>query len=64
MRIDYFYPLQECENGRLTHTNADANLSKDNVIILNISILLNAGEAVNDEIFINKKAYIYPNENF
>ena len=64
VRIDYFYPLQECENGRLTHTNADTNLSKDNVIILNISILLNAGKAVNDEIFINKKAYIYPNENF
>lgn len=64
IRIDYFYPLRECENGRFTHTNADANLSKDNVIIINISVLLNADSAVNEEIFVNKKAFIYPNEEF
>lgn len=64
VRIDYFYPLRECENGRFTHTNADANLSKDNIIIINISVLLNADSAVNEEIFVNKKAFLYPNEEF
>lgn len=60
IRIDYLYPLQECENFTLSRTNADANLSKDNLIILNIGVLLNADTAVNEEIFINKKATIYP----
>lgn len=64
VRIDYFYPLRECENGRFTHTNADANLSKDNIIVINISVSLNAGGAVNEEIFVNKKAFLYPNEEF
>lgn len=64
VRIDYFYPLQECENGRLIHTNADVNLSKDNVIIVNISVLLNADKGVNEEIFVNKKELLYPNEDF
>lgn len=64
VRIDYFYPLQECENFRFIGTNADANLSKENIIIINISVLLNADSAVNEEIFVNKKAFIYPNENF
>ena len=64
VRIDYFYPLQECENGRLIHTKADVNLSKDNVIIVNISVLLNADKGVNEEIFVNKKELLYPNEDF
>ncbi len=47
VRIDYFYPLQECVNSHFAHANKDANLSKDNAIIINISVLLNAGGAVN-----------------
>lgn len=64
IRVDYFYPLRECVNSRFIHTNKDANLSKDNIIIINISVLLNADNGVNEEIFVNKKAFIYPNENF
>ena len=64
IRIDYFYPLQECENGHFTHTNADANLSKDNAIIINISVLLNTDSNVNEEIFANRKEVLYPNEDF
>ena len=64
IRIDYFYPLRQCENGRLIHTNADVNLSKDNVIIVNIGVLLNADKGVNEEIFVNKKELLYPNEDF
>ena len=64
IRIDYFYPLQECENGRFTHTNTDANLSKNNAIIINISVLLNADSSVNEEIFVNRKEVLYPNEDF
>ncbi len=64
IRIDFFYPLAQCENGRLIHANTDANLSKDNIIIINISVLLNADSAVNEEIFVNNKAFLYPNEEF
>ena len=64
VRIDYFYPLQECVNSSFISTNADANLSKDNAIIINISVLLNANSAVNEEIFVNRKAVIYPNSSF
>lgn len=64
VRIDFLYPLAECENGRFVHTNTDTNLSKHNVIIINTSVLLNADSAVNEEIFVNKKAFIYPNEEF
>lgn len=51
IRIDYFYPLQEC-------ANLDLNSSKENPVIINISVLLNANNAVNEEIFVNKKALI------
>lgn len=58
IRIDYFYPLQECVNLRFV----DLNSSKENFAIINISVLLNADNAVNEEIFVNKKALIRLNE--
>ncbi|TBR81153.1 hypothetical protein DU472_00590 [Campylobacter novaezeelandiae] len=64
VRIDYFYPIAECDNFKFKSINQDANLSKDGVIIINISIRLNSNQAVNDEIFINKKDLIYTNQDF
>lgn len=58
IRIDYFYPLQECVNLRFV----DLNSSKENFAIINISVLLNADNAVNEEVFVNKKALIRLNE--
>ena len=62
--IQYLYPLRECENFTFTYTNKDANLSKDNIIIANISVLLNEAKGVNEEIFVNEKIFLYPDENF
>ncbi len=64
VNIAYFYPVASCENFKLTQINKDANLSKDGVILVNISISLNAQKGVNDEIFINEKAFIYPKQEF
>lgn len=64
IRIDYFYPLGMCENFKLKQINTDANLSKDGIIIANISVALNSNKGVNEEIFINQKVFIYPKENF
>ena len=64
IRIDYFYPLQECKNFQFISTNKDANLSKDNLIIVNISVLLNGKSRVNEEIFVNRKEVLYTNEDF
>ncbi|MBK1964024.1 hypothetical protein [Campylobacter novaezeelandiae] len=64
VRIDYFYPIAECDNFKFKSINQDANLSKDGVIIINISIRLNSNQAVNDEIFINKKDLISTNQDF
>lgn len=60
IRIDYFYPLLECENSHFV--NAETNLSQNNSIIINVTVLLNAGSGVNEEILVNKKAVIYPND--
>lgn len=62
--IQYLYPLRECINFSFTDTNKDANLSKDNIIISNISVLLNEGSGVNEEIFINENIFLYPDDNF
>lgn len=64
IRIDYFYAIATCENFKFTELNKDANLSKDGVIIANISVALNSNKGVNEEIFINQKSFIYPKENF
>ena len=44
--------------------SADSPLSKDNIIIANISVLLNEAKGVNEEIFVNEKIFLYPDENF
>lgn len=62
--LQYFYPLRECKNNKFTYTNQDANLSKDNIIVVNISVLLKPILGVNEEVFVNKKAFLYPNKDF
>lgn len=64
VKIDYFYPIGICEDFKLKQTNPDANLSKDGLIIANISIALNPNKGVNEGIFINQKAFIYTREEF
>jgi len=64
IRFDYLYPLGECENFRFKNLNQDANLSKDGVIIVNISIALNSNKNVNEEIFVNQKFFINTKEAF
>ncbi|TEY03533.1 hypothetical protein [Campylobacter sp. US33a] len=60
IRIDYFYSVATCKNYSLAPINQDINLSKDNVINVNISIYLNKDKEVNEEIFINKKLILFP----
>ncbi len=64
VRIDYFYPIAVCENFKLKQINKDANLCKDGIIIANISVRLNAHKGVNEEIFINQKAFIHAKKEF
>lgn len=64
IRIDYLYPIATCENFELRWINPDANLSKDGVIVVNISVALNSHGEVNEEIFINQKTFIYTKESF
>lgn len=64
LRVDYLYPIAECENFKLKNINPDANLSKDGIIILNISVAINSNTHVNEEIFINKKSFLQTRESF
>ncbi|MBS4236106.1 hypothetical protein [Campylobacter vulpis] len=64
IKFEYFYAFAECQNGRLININSDANLSKDGVIIVNISVFSKLNEGVNEENFINEKLRLVAKENF
>lgn len=63
IKIEYFYALTECKNFKFGEFNQDANLSKGGVIIVNVSVYA-PNDFVNEEIFVSKKFYLYPKENF
>ncbi|TKX31734.1 hypothetical protein [Campylobacter estrildidarum] len=64
IKIDYYYPIAQCQNFKLVSINQDANLSKDGVIIVHISVALNSQKGVNDEILINKTFILQAKESF
>lgn len=63
LKFEFFYPLAKCENFTLKELNHDANLSRDNLIIVHFSHLFHANNlnerGVNDEIFTNEIFYLY-----
>ncbi|ELH3500297.1 hypothetical protein RPZ72_001378 [Campylobacter upsaliensis] len=64
IKLEYFYAFAECQKGRLINVNPDVNLSKDGVIIVNISVFSKLNEGVNEEILINEKLRLVAKENF
>lgn len=59
IKIEYFYVLADCKNFKIKHQQKPKDLN-ESLIILNISVSLNAGEGVNEEVFVNHKNVIYP----
>ncbi|MCX2682923.1 hypothetical protein OQH60_03475 [Campylobacter sp. MIT 21-1685] len=64
LNIEYFYPIAECKNFKITALNTDANVSKDGLVIAYVSIALNQNTNVNDEIFLNKRVLLWTKEDF
>ena len=61
VKINYFYPLMECENFKFKYKN-DESLSL--VVIAHISAILNKNENVNDDILLTKSLILKPKDNF
>lgn len=64
VKIDYFYAFAKCKNDHLVEINKDANLSKDGIIIVSVSVVLNQNSSVNEEIVVQKNLRLLAKENF
>lgn len=53
-RIDYIYPLNKCENNKFKDD------TKNDIIIINSSVVINYNKSVNEEIFLKESFFIYP----
>ncbi|MBF7049247.1 hypothetical protein IY972_02040 [Campylobacter volucris] len=56
VKIDYVYPLAKCDNGKIITDYENPN----SIIAINVSVLLNANQGVNEEVFLQKSFFIYP----
>ena len=64
IKIKYFYPLAQCKDFQFSTFNKDANLSRDGLILVHISIALSNDKNVNDATILTKNLLLYPKENF
>lgn len=56
VKIDYVYPLAKCDNEKIITDYENPN----SIIAINVSVLLNANQGVNEEVFLQKSFFIYP----